>query len=143
MPITDMNQHNNDKTIHYKVYHTKEHSTDHPNLTNATNTTKGRNALRTPYSTEVVKPAPKPYKMRSPKTQRAPNTPRKRKVNIHNPREGNPHPSSTIPQTKPTIKHSSVAQASPRINMVFPTPSVMPHRNPSLNTSKYKQTTLE
>jgi hypothetical protein len=27
--------------------------------------------------------------------------------------------------------------------MAFPTPSVMPHQNPPMNTSKYKQNTLE
>ncbi len=55
-------------------------------------------------------------------------------------------------QPKPNhtpIKCSSAAQAPPRINMAFPTPCSMPHRNPTpdvkphrnppMNTFKYKQ----
>ena len=66
-----------------------------------------------------------------------------RKPHFHNSQACNPHRLETITQTQPSIKHSSVAQAPPRINMASPTPSVMPHRNPPMNTSKYKQTTLE
>ena len=107
--ITVTTHHNNNLTIHNNTKPTKEHSIDHPDLTYAQNTNKGRNTLTNPYPIEVVKPVPKPYKLRPPKPQRAPSTPRKRKIHTHNPQEGNPHPLATIPQTQPTIRHDSVA----------------------------------
>jgi hypothetical protein len=135
-----MTHHNNNLTIHNKRIPMKEHFIDHPDLTNKPNPAKGRNTLRIPYPTKYVKPAPKPYKLRPPKAQRAPNTPRKRKIHIHNSQEGSPLPLAAILQTQPTLKHCSAAQAPPRIDRVFPTPSVMPHRNPPKNTTKYMQT---
>ena len=49
-------------------------------------------------------------------------------------------------QPKPSrapIKHSTAAQALPRINMVFPTPCSMPHRNPPHILIPRTQTTLD
>jgi len=92
---------------------------------------------------ETTHPPPKPYKLRQNRVQKAPNI-RKRKKHPLYPEHENQHQLESNKQTQPSIKHSSVVvQAPPRINMAFPAPSVMPQRNPPMNTSKNKQTTLE
>ena len=82
-----MSHHNKNLTVRNNINLMKEPAEDHPDLTNIPNTTKGRNTLRKLYPSEVLKPAPKPYKVRPPKAQRAPNTPRKRKTHTHNPQK--------------------------------------------------------
>ncbi len=90
---------------------------------------------------EITHSLPKPYKLRPARAQKPPT--RKRKTLPHRPQPEIQHQAETYIQSQPTIKRSSAAQAPPRINMAFPVPSVMPHRNPPMDTTKYKETTLE
>jgi hypothetical protein len=90
------------------------------------------------YPMEITHPPPKPYKLRPAKVQKPPT--RKRNTQPRHAQPDNHHQAELYTQTQPAIKHSSVAQAPPRINMAFPAPSVMPHRNPPMDTTKYKQT---
>ncbi len=89
---------------------------------------------------ETTHPPPKPYKSRPNRVQKALNM-RKRKTPPLYPQHENRHQLESNKQIQSTIKHISVAQAPPCINMAFPAPSVMPHRNPPMNTPKYKQIT--
>jgi hypothetical protein len=130
-------------TPHTYAKPTRDLASTHMNLDNIPTDIHATDTLRKPYPTEFIKPTPKPYKLRTQRAQRAPNKAKKRKTHSNNPQEDYLHLLTPIIQTPPTIKHISVAQASPRINMAFPTPSVMPHRDPTINTTKYKQTTLE
>ena len=112
---------------------------DYPDLDDPQIHDRNNNALSTPYPVETTHPPPQPYKLRPKRLQKALNN-RKRKTHLHNPHNDNQPQLDTNTQTQPVIKHSSVAQAPLRINMAFPAPIVMPHRNPPMNTSKYKQT---
>jgi hypothetical protein len=98
--------------------------------------------LSIPYPMETTHPPPKPYKLRPSKIHK-PHIINKRKMHQQNPHINNQYHPELYKQPQPTIKHSSVAQAPPRIHMAFPAPSIMPHRNPPLSTTKYKQTTIE
>jgi hypothetical protein len=113
----------------------KDHTSTHQH-------TKNNNTLSKPYQMETTHPPPKPYKSRPNRVQKALNM-RKRKTPPLYPQHENRHQLESNKQIQSTIKHISVAQAPPCINMAFPAPSVMPHRNPPMNTPKYKQITLE
>jgi hypothetical protein len=133
---------NNDSNAHNIRNPMQELSHEYPDLDDPHQHTKSINTLSKPYPIETTHPSPKPYKLRPNRVQKAPNI-RKRKKHPHYPQHENQHQLESYKQTQPTIIHSSVAQAPPRINMAFLAPSIMPHRNPHMNTSKYKQTTLE
>ena len=79
---------------------------------------------------------------RDQENKKTPNT-RKRKTHLNNLQYDNQPQLDTNTQTQPTIKHGSVAQTPPHINMAFPASNAIPYRNPPTNTSKYKQTTLD
>ena len=88
--------------------------------------------LSIPYPMEITHPPPKPYKLRPKRVPKTLNT-IKRKTHPQYPQHDNKHQLDLNKQTKSTIKHNSVAQAPPRINVAFPAPSVMPHRTPPMN----------